>query len=248
MLYYKTSFLHTSSSFFKQKSHWLCLFIVWHAIFFSVLTHAATPEQIENIQKAAQAHVLETIEQPLGGEIVATPGRIDSRVHATDCPSGLQTSSSATRNTSSNVTVLVECPEDNWRIYIPVRMSVSMPLVTATRPLTRGSLVEANDVTMTMVDRNRARRGGFSDMSNVVGAKLKRNVKLGDVIERNDVCVVCRNEKVVIRAVKGEMIISTKGTALSDGANGDQVRVKNDKSQRIIEGIVTGVAEITVNF
>jgi flagella basal body P-ring formation protein FlgA len=248
MLYYKTSFLHTSSRTFGQKCHWLCLFIVWHAIFFSVLTHAATPEQIENIQKAAQAHVLETIEQPLGGEIVATPGRIDSRIHATDCPSPLETSSSTTRNTSSNVTVLVECPEDNWRIYVPVRMSISMPLVTVTRPLSRGSLVEAHDVTMTMVDKNRARRGGFSDMNNVVGAKLKRNVKLGDVIERNDVCVVCRNEKVVIRAVKGEMTISTKGTALSDGANGDQVRVKNDKSQRIIEGIVTGVAEITVNF
>ncbi|GMQ47237.1 flagellar basal body P-ring formation chaperone FlgA [Vibrio sp. 10N] len=248
MLYYKTSFLHTSSRTFWQKSHWLCLFIVWLSIFFSVLTHAATPEQIENIQKAAQAHVLDTIEQPVGGEIIATPGRIDSRIHATDCPSPLVTSSSTTRNTSSNVTVLVECPDDDWRIYVPVRMAISMPLVTATRPLTRGSLVEAQDVTMTMVDRNRARRGGFSDMNNVVGAKLKRNVKLGDVIERNDVCVVCRNEKVVIRAVKGEMTISTKGTALSDGSNGDQVRVKNDRSQRIIEGIVTGVAEITVNF
>ncbi|MGF1773986.1 flagellar basal body P-ring formation protein FlgA [Vibrio wakamikoensis] len=248
MLYYKTSFLHTTSRTFRQKCHWLCLFIVWHTIFFSVLTHAATPEQIENIQKAAQAHVLETIEQPLGGEIVATPGRIDSRIHATDCPSPLETSSSTTRNTSSNVTVLVECLEDNWRIYVPVRMSISMPLVTAIRPLSRGSLVEAHDVTMTMVDKNRARRGGFSDMNSVVGAKLKRNVKLGDVIERNDVCVVCRNEKVVIRAVKGEMTISTRGTALSDGSHGDQVRVKNDKSQRIIEGIVTGVAEITVNF
>lgn len=248
MLYFKTSFLHTSSHKMRQGCNWLCLYIVWHAIFFSVLTHAATPEQIENIQKAAQAHVLDTIEQPLGGEIIANPGNIDSRIHATDCPAPLQTSSSTTRNTSSNVTVLVECPEDNWRVYVPVRMSISLPMVTATRPLARGSLIEAQDVTMTMVDRNRARRQGFSDMTHVVGAKLKRNVKLGDVVERNDVCVVCRNEKVVIRAVKNEMVISTRGTALSDGSNGDQVRVKNDKSQRIIEGIVTGVAEITVNF
>jgi flagella basal body P-ring formation protein FlgA len=209
---------------------------------------AATPEQIENIQKAAQAHIFETIEPPLGGEIVTTPGRIDSRIYATDCPSPLKTSASTTRNTSSNVTVLVQCPEDNWRIYVPVRMHISMPLVTATRPLSRGGLIEAYDVTMTMIDKNRARRGGFNDINNVIGAKLKRNVKLGDVIERNDVCVVCRTEKVVIRAVKGEMSIYTKGTALSDGAHGDQVRVKNDKSQRIIEGIVTGVAEITVNF
>ncbi|MEF1230910.1 flagella basal body P-ring formation protein FlgA, partial [Vibrio fortis] len=29
---------------------------------------------------------------------------------------------------------------------------------------------------------------------------------------------------------------------------GDQVRVKNDKSQRIIEGIVTDMSEVTVHF
>ncbi|EDL54990.1 MULTISPECIES: flagellar basal body P-ring formation chaperone FlgA [Vibrio] len=248
MLYNKTSFLCTSSYKTRLRRNWLSLCIVWQALFFSVLTHAATPEQIENIQKAAQAHVLNTIEQPIGGEIVATPGRIDSRVHATDCPSPLLTSSSNTRNTSSNVTVLVECPEDNWRLYVPVRMSISLPLVTATRPLSRGNIVSSDDVTMSMVDKNRFRRQGFTEFDQVVGAKLKKNMNMGDVIERNDVCVVCRNEKVVIRAVKGEMTISTKGTALTDGANGDQVRVKNDKSQRIIEGIVTGVAEITVNF
>ncbi|SEG73210.1 flagellar basal body P-ring formation chaperone FlgA [Vibrio hangzhouensis] len=248
MLYIKTSFLCTSSHTLSQWLKWPSLFIVGLGLFFSVLTHAATPEQIENIQKAAQAHVLNTIDQPVGGEIIATPGNIDSRVHATDCPSPLETSSSSTRNTSSNVTVLVECPEDNWRLYVPVRMSVSMPLVTTSRPLSRGSVIGEQDVMMTMIDKNRMRRQGFTEFDQVIGAKLKKNLRLGDVIERNDVCVVCRNEKVVIRAVKGEMTISTKGTALSDGANGDSVKVKNDKSQRIIEGIVTGVAEITVNF
>ena len=44
------------------------------------------------------------------------------------------------------------------------------------------------------------------------------------------------------------MTITTKGTALTDGSMGDQVRVKNDKSQRIIEGIVTNMSEVTVYF
>ncbi|MCL9777434.1 flagellar basal body P-ring formation chaperone FlgA [Vibrio methylphosphonaticus] len=248
MLYYKTSFSNTSSPNFKRLLSGLLLFIVWHTFFFSALTHAATPEQIENIQKAAEAHVLDTLDSPPGAELSANAGRIDSRVHATNCVNPLLTSSSNARNTSSNVTVLVECPSDNWRLYVPVRLTISLPLVAATRPLARGSIVTQNDVMMTMIDKNRFRRQGFTDFEQVVGSKLKRNVKLGDVIERNDVCVVCRNEKVVIRAVKSGMTISTKGTALSDGSNGDQVRVKNDKSQRIIEGIVTGVAEITVNF
>ncbi|GBL02103.1 flagella basal body P-ring formation protein FlgA [Vibrio harveyi] len=99
-----------------------------------------------------------------------------------------------------------------------------------------------------MIELQRFRKDGFTNFEQVVGAKLKRNVRLGDVVERNDVCVVCRNEKVTIRAVKGGMTITTQGTALQDGSSGDQVRVKNDKSQRIIEGIVTGIAEITITF
>ncbi|EHD2249107.1 flagellar basal body P-ring formation protein FlgA, partial [Vibrio vulnificus] len=52
----------------------------------------------------------------------------------------------------------------------------------------------------------------------------------------------------VIKATKDGMTITTQGTSLQDGATGEQVRVKNDKSQRIIEGIVTGIAEVTVSF
>eukprot|EP01090_Pellita_catalonica_P006995 TRINITY_DN17468_c0_g1_i1.p1 TRINITY_DN17468_c0_g1~~TRINITY_DN17468_c0_g1_i1.p1 ORF type:complete len:122 (-),score=15.93 TRINITY_DN17468_c0_g1_i1:58-423(-) len=121
-------------------------------------------------------------------------------------------------------------------------------MIVATRTLGRGEIVSASDVTTSMIELQRFRKDGFSNYDQVVGAKLKRNVRLGDVVERNDVCVVCRNEKVTIKAVNSGMTITTQGTALQDGAAGDQVRVKNDKSQRIIEGIVTGIAEITVNF
>lgn len=44
--------------------------------------------------------------------------------------------------------------------------------------------------------------------------------------------MVCRNDSVIIKAVKGELSIITKGTALGDGALGDKVNVKNDKSIR----------------
>ena len=123
-----------------------------------------------------------------------------------------------------------------------------MPLVTATRSLSRGEIVHDSDVAFTMIELKAYRRQGFTSFSHIVGAKLKKNIRAGEVFERNDVCVVCRNEKVIIKAVKGELTITTKGTALSDGSTGDQVRVKNDKSNRIIDGVVTGIAEITVYF
>lgn len=99
-----------------------------------------------------------------------------------------------------------------------------------------------------MVDLQRFRRQGFSNIDAVIGAKTKKNLRAGEVIESNDICVVCRNETVTIKAVKSGMTITTKGTALTDGSHGEQIRVKNTKSNRIIEGRVTGISEVTVIF
>ncbi|MFS1425585.1 flagellar basal body P-ring formation chaperone FlgA [Shewanella sp. 10N.286.48.B5] len=207
---------------------------------FSFFVQAATPEQIEMIQSAAEQHIHDTVEQPQGGELFVNSANVDSRIKATDCPVPLETSASTTTNTRSSITVLVQCIPDEWRVYVPVRLSMSVPLVTTTRSIARGEIVGQYDVTTDMISLNKFRRQGFTNPQQVIGAKRrKRTLRPGDVVERGDICVVCRNEKVIIQAVKGGMTITTKGTALTDGSMGDQVRVKNDKSQRIIEGIVT---------
>ncbi|AXY01654.1 flagella basal body P-ring formation protein FlgA [Vibrio alfacsensis] len=215
---------------------------------FSFFVHSATENQLDQIRTAAEQHILSTLEQPAGGELSANAANIDPRIKATDCPEPLETSASSTSSTRSNINVLVECVADNWKVYVPVRISASVPMIVSTRQLGRGEIISASDVTTSMIELQRFRKDGFTNYEQVVGSKLKRNVRLGDVVERNDVCVVCRNEKVTIKAIKSGMTITTQGTALQDGSSGDQVRVKNDKSQRIIEGIVTGIAEITVTF
>ncbi|USD64612.1 flagellar basal body P-ring formation chaperone FlgA [Vibrio sp. SCSIO 43136] len=217
-------------------------------IFFSAFAHSATESQIDAIKQAAEQHVLENY--PLGpnDKMTATAAAIDRRVKASDCDEPLETSSSAHSGSSSNITVLVTCPQDDWRVYVPVRVSLLRPLVTAITPLARGNIIGSNDISISFVEQRAYRRFGFQQLDQVIGAKLKRNVRNGDVIEQNDICVVCRNEIVIIKAVKGEMSITTKGTALSDGATGDHVKVKNNKSNRIIDAIVTGMAEVTVHF
>jgi flagella basal body P-ring formation protein FlgA len=52
----------------------------------------------------------------------------------------------------------------------------------------------------------------------------------------------------VIYATMGEMTITTRGEALRDGAVGEQVKVKNNRSQRIIDATVSGIGEVSVRF
>lgn len=216
--------------------------------FFSFSVSAATGSQILSIQRAAEAYVATTIESPAGGSLKATAASIDQRIFASDCPSGLESSSNSVNPNASNITVLIECTEDNWRVYVPVRITRTGPQVTLTTNLSRGQIISARDVTISMVDLQRFRRQGFSSIDAVVGAKIKKSLRTGDVVETNDICVVCRSESVTIKAVKSGMTITTKGVALTDGTHGEQIRVKNSKSNRIIEGRVTGISEVTVIF
>ncbi|MDA0126973.1 flagellar basal body P-ring formation chaperone FlgA [Vibrio sp. MarTm2] len=248
MMYSKShlcSFSITNCRAFYKKFYKSIGFLLF---FLSFSATSATESQISLIQQAAEQHILDNIESPVGGNLNAKAASIDSRIFATDCPTGLQTSSTSTNPNASNITVLVECQNDNWRVYVPVRLTRTGPQVTLTTPLSRGQIIASTDVTISMVDLQRYRRQGFSTLDAVIGAKTKKNLRSGEVIEENDICVVCRNETVTIKAVKSGMVITTKGVALTDGSHGEQIRVKNSKSNRIIEGRVTGISEVTVVF
>ncbi|WP_428775399.1 flagellar basal body P-ring formation chaperone FlgA [Vibrio sp.] len=215
---------------------------------FSFSATSATNEQIIAIQQAAEQHILANIEVPPGAQLQPNAANIDSRIKATDCPQGLNTSASSSNPHASNITVLVECLQDNWRVYVPVKLLMSGPQVITANAINKGQVIAAQDLSVSMVELNRFRRQGFTSPVSILGAKAKKNLRSGEILEQGDICVVCRNDSVMIKASKYGMVITTKGTALTDGSLGEHIRVKNNKSNRIIEGIVTDIAEVTVKF
>ncbi|MDK9758911.1 flagella basal body P-ring formation protein FlgA, partial [Vibrio sp. D173a] len=98
----------TCRAFFKI----VAKFIGIISILFSFFAQGATSEQIEAIQAAAEQHILDTVEQPMGGELLVRSANVDSRIKATDCPIPLETSASTSTNTRSSITVLVQCIPD----------------------------------------------------------------------------------------------------------------------------------------
>ncbi|MGF1908035.1 flagellar basal body P-ring formation protein FlgA [Vibrio kasasachensis] len=248
MIYFKSFFSTTSTTKIHLYFDKILKVIGVSLLFFSFSSVSATQEQIQAIQDAAKQYILESVDQPVDGSLEANPANIDSRVFATDCPNPLDVSSKSTNSNASNITVLVECHQDNWRLYVPVRLTRTGPQVALVSPLSRGQIITAQDVTTNMVDLQRLRRQGFSTINAVIGAKVKKNLRAGEIIEQRHICVVCRNDIVTIKAVKSGMTITTKGVALSDGSHGDQIKVKNSKSNRIIDGKVTGISEVTVIF
>ncbi|KLV06044.1 flagellar basal body P-ring biosynthesis protein FlgA [Photobacterium aquae] len=218
------------------------------ATFFSTFLLAETQDNINDVRKAAELFVSQQIEKPARGELHIEAAALDSRIRLTTCPTPLETNIPGKQSLSGNVTVLVSCPADGWQVYVPVSTKLLLPRVVASRPLARGMTLANSDLTVQMVEVRLQRGVTFDNPTQIIGSKVKRAVQLGDAVMGSDICLVCRNDAVNIKAGNGGLSIITKGSALSDGSLGEQIRVQNSKSRRIVDAIVTDVGEVTVNY
>ncbi|MEC6813917.1 flagellar basal body P-ring formation chaperone FlgA [Photobacterium toruni] len=215
---------------------------------FSVNVHAAPLAQQNLIQKTAVDHIKHSLTPPDFGSVNITAATLDSRLRFPPCSHPLIATTPGKQTLSGNVTVLVRCNSENWQIYVPVNIQQTLPQVIATTHLGRGALLSAANVKIAMVESRFQRGVSFNNPQQLIGSKVKRTIKAGDVIQANDICLVCRNDSVLIRAGQTGLAIVTTGKALSDGAIGDEIRVQNSKSKRIIDGVITAVGEVSVKY
>ncbi len=229
-----------------QRLAWL--FIGTFLCSFSSIIAAAPTSQLEAVKEAAKQHVESLISPPEYGELQVVPGNLDSRLQLSDCPSPLNVDVPGRQTLNKSVTVMVSCEEDNWQVYVPVQIRLLTPVVVAKRPLDRGITLAGDDLIVQLVDARFQRGQVYTDNSTLIGARVKRAVGIGEPINGNDICMVCRNDEVVITATGNGLNIIAKGTALSDGALGEQIKVRNSKSNRIVDGTITSVGQVVVKF
>ncbi|WP_026972623.1 flagellar basal body P-ring formation chaperone FlgA [Aliagarivorans marinus] len=207
----------------------------------------ASDKHVE-LQSRAEAFVAEFVDQDPATKTELTANTLDPRTQIIDCPSDFQfelASGEVRRNTS----VLVTCAEDiNWRLYIPVRITQLVAAVTVVKNLDPGTTLDASTLELSYVPSNLARGNYYIDPSDLFGAKVKRQLRKDRVITGRDICIVCKDDIVNISAGVGGLSVSTEGTALSDGSLGDNIRIRNNQSQRIVTGRVVGLGRVSVNF
>lgn len=216
--------------------------------FFSVQVLAATQEQISMLKNAAIQKVKEVVSTPEQGSLNIAVQHIDPRLKLTDCKGGLVSSIPGKQNYRNNITVLVSCPIDNWKVYIPVHITQLIPMIIAKRTLNNGTPLTLSDMETKLLSNKFIRGQIFQDRHSLIGSRVKRTITAGSPITGNNICLVCKDDPVTIIATSDGLTVKAKGIALNDGSLSDTVRVKNSKSNRIVNGKVTKVGEVSVDF
>jgi len=149
----------------------------------------------------------------------------------------------------NKTSVKVYCNGDKqWDVYVRLDVDVLMPVIISQRALSKGELLDNNNIELIYKAKSQIRGTIFSDLHNLIGTRMKRNLASKKNIQHRDICYVCEDDKVTISAIKNGLIIKASGIALSDGNIGNTVKVKNLRTQRIIIGTVHALNEVYVTF
>ncbi|WP_373186068.1 flagellar basal body P-ring formation chaperone FlgA [Halopseudomonas sp.] len=177
--------------------------------------------------------------------------RLDNRLRLPLCPEdALNAELESPAEPVGRVTVRLSCDSEvRWRLFVPAQVSLYQQVLVTTRPLSRHSVITAQDVSMLERDVGLLNNAYLTDLNQVTGLRLRRQVAADTVLAPNQLEqqeVVKRGDKVVISAANTQVSVRMPGEALENGNLGSQVRVRNTRSGRVIKGRVTGPGQVEV--
>lgn len=119
------------------------------------------------------------------------------------------------------------------------------------RNINKGETLVEQDLKVVKVRRNRLKPTVLSKKEQLVEKEAKRSLKEGKLINEREVgsrILVRKGDIVTLVYKSGQMQITAKGEALSDGAKNQKIEAENTKSKKKVYGIVTDTDTVEVNF
>ncbi|WP_158545004.1 flagellar basal body P-ring formation chaperone FlgA [Dyella monticola] len=218
------------------------------AVLLLALINAAHADTTPAALRAAAEQAVRTQYGTAGSRVVIVPTRLSARLRLASCPHALQARVPMRQGTPSRVAVAVSCPVNpGWTIQVPVQMQVFRNVLVSNHPLARGDILGPADVHSEERDIARLGYGYIESLDQILGHSLGRPLIASVVLEPGDFNgrqTVHAGQDVELVAQVDGIEVRTRGMALDGGDTGADLRVRNDNSGRIIQGVVIGAGQV----
>lgn len=178
--------------------------------------------------------------------------RLDPRLRVTQCSGKLEPFLPPGSELLNTSTVGVRCQGVKpWTLYVPAKIKVFEKVVVTTRPLSRGHRINRKDIKVSRRDVATLHFGYISEPGRIVGTLAKRSIPVNGVIHPGLVekaRLVRRGQRIVIIAKAKGLEVRMQGKALMDGAEGDEVKVRNLSSNQVVIGTIAEDGTIKVHM
>ncbi len=205
-----------------------------------------------HILEFSQDYFLEKYEEMYGLEnIQVKVGNIDKRLRLEACDDFLTFEMREPPYGNGTATIKVQCVEShNWSIYVPIKTEIFGEILVVDKSLSRGHVIEESDLLFQRTNLSSLKRGFVQTQSQVVGMELKRHLARGAVINLSHVKkpnIITKGQEVVVESKSSFLSVESTAVALNSGHEGQQIKVKNLRSNRVVAGIVVAPGRVSVS-
>ena len=206
-------------------------------------TYANVSYQGHNeIIATVQAFLDKNLTSTEGVDIKTQIGRPDKRLKLTACKEPLKASSNNNARFTSKVSVMVKCEGVKpWSLYLQVKIQRFTSIFISSRPIAKGDQITEKDIQYVSQDVSHLRGSYYKSKQDILGKIAKRSIKLGSTFNPRylrQAILVKKGDAVDIVAEMRGLQIRMSGKAISAGAKGEKINVKNLSSKRTIQAIV----------
>ena len=179
-------------------------------------------------------------------------GKLDSRLKLKACQQALVISFTRPDYIQGNTALTITCPVNSaWKIHLPVRIDLFEDVATVTKPLLRGQLIDESSIRFQKTNVSRLNNGYFLKNAALQQLQARRDLIRGTVLTPRNLAprlLVRSGQQVTLMLSYNGLEIKSSGRALQSARMGQVVKVRNSQSNKIVEGVVTGVALVQVGL
>lgn len=205
-------------------------------------------ENITQIQSQVAQFLTDEYLKTKAVKVEVKVGNLDKRLRLAKCDQSLGLNLKDPLNSGGNINVQVSCKGgSSWTILVPAQAKVYRSVAVASRILQRGDVVTESDLAQEIKDVSEYRLGFALSPDAIVGKEIKFNVNKGEVFRNSALdapLVIKRGDSVNMEAAVGGISVTSNGTAITDGRIGQQIRVKNNQSARVINARVVAAGKV----
>ncbi len=217
-------------------------------LFFVSLTAIAQSPKHQLIQAQTHDYVLNTLLDMPGENTHVSVRQLDPRIEVPECAEGYSFESTNFDNRLSNISVKVSCLSKQWFVFTHVSVQSLQQVVVTSDSLSPGSMLSSRNIEVADIDKGKLRGSTFSSVEDIAGARLKRRVRPGTILNESMLCFVCKGDRVTISAVTGGLSLQVYGIAEEDGTLGETIQVRNMSSDRLVFATVSGTEEVEIKI
>lgn len=198
------------------------------------------------IEKFALQAINKNHDQNLHVQVTA----LDPQMNLPVCEKTIERTLAQPLSKPVNTIILTCSTPQKWVLYIPIQVSMMTSMLVASRKINPTELINHDNVTLELRDKNQTQDDYFTAIQNVEGHVANRMIPAGSILTKNQIKpipLVRKNQPITLILKYGALQISMSGLAKTDGFLHDTIKILNPSSKKWVDGIVTGSnrAEIT---